>query len=290
MTITVTGATGTVGSRTLRLLQDAGAEVRAVARRREQVTRFAEQGTKAVQATLDDVDELTSAFTGSDQVLLIAAATPAQARHGANVVEAARRAGVRAVVHVSASDAAPHSPIPWARANYDTEQLLTASGLAWTILRPSAYMQNLVQSAAAISRGFYPQTTGEGAIAWTDAQDVARVAATVLLGGTHTGETVSVTGPELLTSRQVAALFTGVLGRPVRYVPLPSRLFAAGVRLGGADAWTAEGLRQQFARIVRQGLDNVDACTDDVPRITGHPATPLATWIEANRNHFDRHR
>ncbi|GAB7045506.1 hypothetical protein [Catenuloplanes indicus] len=160
--------------------------------------------------------------------------------------------------------------------------------MGWTIIQPSAYMQNLVQSAAPISRGLYPQTTGEGAIAWTDAQDVARVAAAVLLDGTHAGRTPCITGPRLLTSRQVAATFADVLGRPVRYVPLPSRLFAATVRLGGAGAWTAEGLRQQFARIVRHGLDNVDACTDEIPRITGRPATALATWIEANRHRFDR--
>ncbi|MFI1993728.1 SDR family oxidoreductase [Actinoplanes sp. NPDC020271] len=290
MTITITGATGSVGGKTLRLLHEAGTEVRAVARRQDQVDRFAQQGIDAARADLDDVDALTKAFAGADQVMLLAAARPSQAPHGANVVRAAQRAGVRAIVQISASDATATSPIPWAQANWHTEQYVKLSGLEWTILRPSAYMDNLTQSAAAIARGFYPQTTGSGAIAWTDTQDVARVAATVLQAGRHTGQTALITGPDLLTSTQVAATFSRVLGRPVRYVPLPSRVFATAVRLGGADAWMAEGLRQQFARVVRGRLDNVDACTDDVQRITGHPATSLATWIEAHRDHFDRRR
>jgi uncharacterized protein YbjT (DUF2867 family) len=287
-TITITGATGDVGGRTLRLLQEAGAGVRAVARRPEQVARFEGQGTEAVLAGLDDVDALTAAFAGSDQLLLITAPGPRQAVHGRNAVQAAQRAGVRAITYLSAADGSPESPVPWARANWHTDQLVTISGLDWTILRPSAFMSNLLQSAGAVARGWYPQTTGRGAIAWTDTEDIARVAATVLRAGEHTGQDPFITGPELLTSRQVAATFAAVLGRPVRHLPLPSRVFAGAVRLGGADAWTAEGLRQQFARVVRHSRDNVDVRTDDVQRITGRPAATLASWIDANRDRFTR--
>ena len=287
-TITITGATGDVGGRTLRLLEDAGIGVRAVARRPDQVARFEQRGIEAALASLDDVDALTAAFTGSEQLLLITAPSPRQAVHGRNAVQAAKRAGVRAITHLSTADGSPDTPVPWARANWHTDQLIKISGLAWTILRPSAYMSNLLQSAGPVARGWYPQTTGRGAIAWTDTEDIARVAATVLRADAHTGEEPFITGPELLTSRQVAATFAAVLGRRVRYLPLPSRVFAGAVRLGGADAWTAEGLRQQFARIVRHGRDNVDVRTDDVQRITGRPATTLAAWIHANRDRFTR--
>ena len=245
-TITITGATGDVGGRTLRLLREAGIGVRAVARRPEQVSRFEQQGTEAALAGLDDVDALTAAFAGTEQLLLITAPSPRQAVHGRNAVEAAKRAGVRAITYLSAADGSPDSLVPWARANWHTDQLVKISGLDWTILRPSAFMSNLLQSAGAITRGWYPQTTGRGAIPWTDTEDIARVAATVLQADAHTGNDPVVTGPELLTSPQVAATFSAVLGRRVRYLPLPSRVFAGAVRLGGADAWTAEGLRQQF--------------------------------------------
>lgn len=287
-TITITGATGDVGGRTLRLLTAAGVDVRAVVRRPEQVTRFERQGTEAVLAGLDDVDALTAAFTGTEQLFLITAPGPRQAVHGRNAVRAAQRAGVRALTYLSAADGSPDSPVPWARANWHTEQLVAVSGLDRTILRPSAYMTNLLQFAAPVSRGWYPQTTGRGVIPWTDTEDIARVAAAVLRADAHTGAEPFVTGPELLTSAQVAATFTTVLRRRVRHLPLPSRAFAGAVRLGGADAWTAEGLRQQFGRIVRHGRDDVDVRTDDVQRITGRPATTLAAWIHAHRDRFIR--
>ena len=285
-TITITGATGDVGGRTLRLLKEAGIDVRAVARRPDQISRFAEQGTEAALAGFDDVDALTAAFAGSDQLLLITAPSPRQAVHGRNAVQAAKRAGVRAITHLSTADGSPESPAPWARANWHTDQLVKISGLEWTILRSSAFMSNLLQSAAPIARGWYPQTTGRGAVPWTDTEDIARVAATVLQAGVHTGADPFITGPELLTSQQVAATFSAELGRRVHYLPLPSRVFAGAIRLGGADRWTAEGLRQQFGRIVRYGRDNVTVRTDDVQRITGRPATTLASWIHANRDRF----
>jgi uncharacterized protein YbjT (DUF2867 family) len=128
-TITITGATGNVGGRTLRLLQESGAAVRAVVRRPEQVAQFRRQGIEAALAPLDDVDALTQALAGSDQMLLITAATPRQAVHGSHIVQAAQRAGVRAVTHLSTSARHPESPAPWARANWHTEELLKVSGL-----------------------------------------------------------------------------------------------------------------------------------------------------------------
>jgi uncharacterized protein YbjT (DUF2867 family) len=150
-------------------------------------------------------------------------------------------------------------------------------------------MQNLTEFAAPIRRGFFPQTTRRGRVAWTDADDIARVASTILRTGVHTGAEPIITGPELLTSAQVAGTFSKVLGRRVRYVHLPSRVFAGVIRLGGADAWTAEGLRLQFARVVRHGLDHADVQTDDVERITGRPATTLAAWVTANQGCFTTH-
>lgn len=287
-TITITGATGEIGGRTLRMLHEAGANVRAVARRPEQVARFTSEGIDATLSNLDDVETLTKAFQGSDQVMLVTAASPKQAVHGRNVVLAARAAGVRAITHLSTADANPESEIPWARAPWHTDQLIQLSGMEWTILRPSAFMQNLTEFAAPIKRGFFPQTTRRGRVAWTDADDIARVAATVLRKGIHPRTEPVITGPELLSSRQVADTFSKVLGRRVRYVHLPSRVFAGVIRLGGADAWTAEGLRHQFARVVRHGLDHADVLTDDVERITGKPATTLEAWVRANKALFAR--
>lgn len=281
--IAVTGATGDVGGQTVERLRAAGAPVRAIVRRPDQVDAFAARGIEARLADLGDPAALTDALAGVDQLFLVTAATPRQAGHGRTAVDAARSAGVRAIVHLSGGDAAEHSPMPWAAAIWQVDRAVRASGLEWTILHPSGFMTNLVSSAPVIRRGVFPQTMGRGVIGWIDTADIATVAATVLLRGEHTGAEPVLTGPELLDGHGVARGLSEGLDRRVRYLHLPSRVFRALLRVGGVDAWQAEGLRQQFGRVARNGLDGVDASTDDVERITGAPPRSISDWARAHR-------
>lgn len=282
-TIAVTGATGDVGGKTIALLHAAGVPVRAVVRRADQVRAFRDRGIDARLADLDDGATLTTALEGADQLFLVTAATERQAEHGITAVHAARAAGVRALVQLSGGDAAEHSPMPWASAIWRIDRAVRASGLERTILHPSGFMTNLASSGPAIRRGVFPQTMGDGVIGWIDTADIARVATTVLTAGVHRGGEPVLTGPELLDGRGVARELATGLGRPVRYLHLPSRVFGGALRLTGMPAWQAEGLRQQFGRVARHSLDGVDVLTDEVERITGTPAAPLSSWAREHR-------
>lgn len=184
-TIAVTGATGDVGGKTIEMLHAAGADVRAVVRRTEQVGAFRDRGIDARLADMDDGEALTAALKGVDQLFLVTAATERQAEHGITAVHAARAAGVRAIVQLSGGDAAEHSPMPWASAIWRIDRAVRASGLERTILHPSGFMTNLESSGPAIRRGLFPQTMGDGVIGWIDTLDIARVASTVLQAGVH---------------------------------------------------------------------------------------------------------
>ena len=282
-TIAVTGATGDVGGKTIEMLHAAGADVRAVVRRPDQVRAFQGRGIDARLADLDDGEALTTALEGVDQLFIVTAATERQAEHGITAVHAARAAGVRAIVQLSGGDAAEHSPMPWASAIWRIDRAVRASGLERTILHPSGFMTNLVPSGPAIRRGLFPQTMGDGVIGWIDTLDIARVASTVLQGGVHHGDEPVLTGPELLDGRGVARELSSGLGRPVRYLHLPSRVFGGMLRLTGMPAWQAAGLRQQVGVVARRGLDGVDVLTHEVERITGTAATPLSGWARAHR-------
>jgi uncharacterized protein YbjT (DUF2867 family) len=281
-TIAVTGATGDVGGKTIELLHAAGADVRAVVRHPDQIRAFQGRGIDARLADMDDGEALTTALEGVDQLFIVTAATERQAEHGITAVHAARAAGVRAIVQLSGGDAAEHSPMPWASAIWRIDRAVRASGMERTILHPSGFMTNLVPSGPAIRRGVFPQTMGDGVIGWIDTLDIARVASTVLQGGVHHGDEPVLTGPELLDGRGVARELTTGLGRPVRYLHLPSRVFGGMLRLTGMPGWQAEGLRQQFGVVARRGLDGVDVLTHEVERITGTPATPLSGWALAH--------
>lgn len=281
--IAVTGATGDVGGQTVERLLGAGARVRVIVRRPEQVDAFTTRGVDARLADLGDRAALTAALDGVDQLFLVTAATPRQAEHGRTAVDAACASGVRAVVHLSGGDAAEHSPVPWAAAIWQVDETVRTSGLERTILHPSGFMTNLVASGPAIRRGIFPQTTGRGVIGWIDTADIAAVAATVLLRGEHSGAEPVLTGPELLDGRGVARGLAAGLERPVRHIHLPSRVFRTVLRATGVDAWQAEGLRQQFGRVARRGLDGVDLFTHEVERITGEPPRSLADWARRHR-------
>ncbi|WP_445445021.1 SDR family oxidoreductase [Clavibacter sp. km3a] len=286
--ILVTGATGGVAGRVVALLADRGEPVRALCRRPDQVEAFRARGVDAALGDLGRPGTLGPALEGCDRMFLLTPVTPRQAELGRNAVEAAEAAGVRRVVHLSGGDATLDSRLPWARACAETDALLRASRLAWTLLRPSAFMQNVLQSAPAIRRGVYPQTTGRSAIGWIDAADIARVAAQVLTEDGHEGRDHVLTGPEALTSRQVAERLSTALGRRIRYVHLPGPLFGLALRAGGADAWLARGLVRQYAEVVRDGLDDVRAMSDAVSRITGTPPRSFLDFARANADELRR--
>lgn len=279
----LSGVTGDVGGKTLTLLREAGVPVRAIVRRPEQAEALAADGVDARVADLGDRVALTRALDGVDQFFLVTAATRRQAEHGLVGVRSARDAGVRALVHLSGADAAEGSPLPWAHAIWQIDEQVRASGLAHTLVRPSGFMTNLESSAPAIRRGFLPQTMGRGVIPWIDTADIARVAAHVLQRSDHHGAEHLITGPELLDGRGVARALSVGLDRTVRYVHLPSRAFSALLRANGVPAWQAEGLRQQFGRVARRGLDGIDVRTDEVERLTGRPARTLADWARDRR-------
>ena len=281
--VAITGVTGDVGGKTLELLHAAGVSVRALVRKPQQAADLKSRGIDARVADLGDRAAVTRALQGVDQFFLVTAATPQQLAHGTNGVEAARAAGVRAIVHLSGADAAEYSPLPWGRAIWRIDELVRSSGLSWTLLHASGFLTNLVPSAPAIRRGILPQTMGRGRIPWIDTADIARVAASVLENGGHDGAEPVLTGPDLLDGRGLAGALSAGLGRSVRYVHLPSRVFSGVLRLTGMPAWQAEGLRQQFGRVARRELDGIAAQTSDVERLTGQPARSVAEWARAHR-------
>lgn len=284
--VLVTGATSGIGRELVQMLTEAGEPVRALCRRQEQVDAFEAAGVHAVLGDLDDRASLQSAMDGADRLFLLTAPLRTQQAHGQTAVQAAAAAGLRRVVHLSTADANPNSVVPWASAPAHTDALLKASGLDWTLLKPTAFMQNLLQSAAPVRRGLLPQTSGKGATGWIDTHDIAAVAARALTESGHEGQEYILTGPELLSMPDIAVQLGAVTGRRVRYVHLPSALFYALLRATGNDAWTARGLRRQFVDIVRDGHDNGTVLTDNVRVLTGREPRSFRQFAEQNRAAF----
>ena len=274
--ILVTGATGTTGSEVVKQLAAAGKKVRALVRSPEKAAGLKGPNVELVQGDLADVKSLDAAFKGVETLFLLSGGDPQQTELQGNALKAAKRAGVKRVVKMSAMGADAGSPINLARWHAQTEKELKDSGMAWTILQPHYFMQNFMMNAATIkSQGAFYGSFKDGKLAMVDARDIADVAAKVLTTPGHEGKTYAITGPEGLSMSEAATRLGAAIGKPVRYVDLPPDQFKRGMVGAGLPEWMASDLTGMAAWFSTGG-GATPAPT--VQGITGKPARSFDTF------------
>jgi uncharacterized protein YbjT (DUF2867 family) len=271
--ILVTGATGKVGSEAVRLLRQRDLPVRAMVRDPAQAESLAADGAELARADLDAPATIDAALADVDTVILVSPGVPGQEL---NVVASAVRQGVKHVIKVT-SNASADSPIARRRAQAEIEAGLAASGLARTLLRANAFMQNTLALAPAIKRtGGFGSSAGAGRVGMVDARDVAAVAAEVATAPqAHAGRTYWLTGPALISYADVAAVLSEVLGRPVQYRPVSFEEDRAAMTQAGLPGPVAEMNAQAFS-LIAEG----DAAwfSQDIPTLLGRPARSFAQF------------
>ncbi|MFP5487344.1 MAG: SDR family oxidoreductase [Acidimicrobiia bacterium] len=270
----VTGATGQLGGRVAHRLADAGHDQVLVVRDPSRAPDL--PGATVARATFDDAIAVRNALTGVPVVLMVSASEdPDRIAQHRTFVDAAVAADVQHLVYISFYGAAPDATFTHARDHYDTEQHIRASGVPFTFLRDNMYadfMPMLVGDDGAI-RG----PAGDGRISPVAQDDIADAAVAVLLDpAAHAGQTYDLTGPEALTLDEVAEVLTTALGRPVRYEPETLEQAYASRASYGAPDWLVDAWVSTYTAIAAGELDGV---SDDVARLTGRPATPLADVV-----------
>jgi uncharacterized protein YbjT (DUF2867 family) len=237
--ILIAGGTGTLGTRIVRLLK--GHEVRLLARNptREQedlveVVPGDVLDLRVVERAMDGVRIVVSAVQGFSGSGVYSPRT-VDYRGNSNLIRAARTAGVEHFVLVSVHGASPDHPMELFRMKYRAEQELRESGLAWTIIRPTAFMETwatilgkpLLETGRTRVFG-----RGNNPINFVSADDVARYVELAVVEGPR-GDLVEVGGPENLTMNQFAGTFEVLAGKEGKkgHVPLPMmRLMAVLMR------------------------------------------------------------
>ena len=269
--ILVTGATGNVGSAAARLLAARHQPVRALVR---DPSRAPHGGVEIVTGDFDRPDTLDAAMRGIDTVLLVSPAVPAQE---IAVIDSAARQGVSHVIKVT-SKASADSPVDRRRGQAQIEAHLEAVGLAHTLLRANAYMQNLLALAPMIRQtGGFLMSAGDGQVGMIDARDVAATAAVIAAAPKeHAGRAYWLTGPGLITYTDIAKELSAARQRPVEYRQVsPAEHRALMIQAGIPEA-VATSNAQAFG-LIAEG----DAAwlSDDVTSITGTSPSSLRTFI-----------
>lgn len=283
--ILVTGATGTIGSEVLRLLARRGVPLRAMSRdpSRLRLPTGPAAELSVARADFDDPGSLRGALTEVTGVFLATAPGGRVPAHDAALIEAAAATDVRKVVKLSAIGTGEHgtvgqgtggrtSPAEW---HEPGERGLAASGLAWSVLRPTGFASNALRWADAIrSGGSVPNMTGTGAMAVVDPRDVAEAAVQALLAEDHDGSAHTLTGPEPVSVPDQAAQLAEVLGQPVGTVDVPPDEARGQMLAAGLDRSVVEVARER----ADQSLADALSALPDPPAAGHREEAELAAW------------
>jgi uncharacterized protein YbjT (DUF2867 family) len=279
MMILVSGATGNVGQHLVAQLVAGDAQVRILVRNKNKVTHLA-GSVDWVVGDLDQPETLPPALQGVDRLYIV---TPDR-QQVTQLLAAAKEAGVRHVVKQSTIEAdRALGPGKWHRAQ---EELIMASGLGWTFLRPTMMMVNTIEWWAATIKShgtvYFPGSKGK--VAPVAPADVAAVAAAVLTHPEeHNGQIYELTGPESLTIGDMVHTLGQVLDRRIRYVNVPAPLAALWLRRMGLPAYVVTGLVETLGALRRSEYAYV---TDAVAQVGAVTPQCYAAWCAANRAAF----
>lgn len=272
--IVITGATGTIGTEIIRQLVARGDRVRAVTRDPDRAQ--APAGVELVRGDYHDLDSMTAAMSGAQAAFIVGVLGPEYAETDRALVAVAREVGVRRIVKLSAIGTGEPGLGRVGTWHLPGEEAARASGLEWTILRPSSFASNTLSWADAIRAGQpVPNLTGTGSQGVIDPRDVAAVAVEALTTTGHAGHVYTLTGPELLTTADQAAALATVLGHPLEVADVPEDIAREHMIAAGMSPEFVEGALAGQA-YVRAGGNTVR--TDDVRRILGRPPRTYAEW------------
>lgn len=270
-TVLVTGATGSQGGAVARELLDAGWQVRGLTRdvTRDAARELELRGADMVEGDLDDRDSLDRAVDGCYGVFSVQQfwehGVEGEIRQGRNLADAAAAAGVQHYVQSSVGGAERDTGIPHFDSKWEIEQHLEGLDLPVTVLRPVFFMNNFEGMRDSIREGTLSLPLPPDApLQMIAVRDIGRYTGVVLENPAEfVGAATELAGDELPMD-QVAETFSRVLGREVRYEPVP------------LDAVDSDEMRGMFEWFVEEGYQaDIASLRSTIPDLLD-----LRTWIE----------
>jgi NAD(P)H dehydrogenase (quinone) len=284
--LVVTGAAGSLGKLVVQQLvaQGAAERVVAVTRRTAALADFAAQGVKVRAGDFDDPASLEAAFAGVSRALVIS--TDALDKPGHRVVQhetAFKALAALGATHISyTSIVSPiGSRILLSKDHAASEAALARTGVPFTVLRNNVYSQMMLDGAKrALASGKLVDARGNGKVAYVSREDVAAVAAAVLLAPPPGSQLLDVTGPESPSGSDVARLISEIGGRPVEHQSIPLEALV--------DGMVQHGLPRPMAEIYASfdagfAAGEAASVSDTVERLTGKKPESLGDFLRRTK-------
>jgi NAD(P)H dehydrogenase (quinone) len=286
--IIVSGASGQLGALVIEALlarDVAPADLILVSRTpdTDALKAYAARGASVRYGDFNNPKSLDGAYLGGTRMLLISINGGGGNRPALHkvAIDAAARAGVKQIAYTSYVNADRYTTSIIGMDHRRTEQLLQASGVAWTLLRNQIYANGLVDQAEQIVReGELVTFTPEARVAYVTREDCAEAAAAVLTTPGHEDKAYNITGPDAIGPRELADLAAEISGKPVRLVTLDEETYREQLRDAGMPEAAING-NVSFA----QELDSpyLREPSSAVADLTGKPPTSVRMLLEASR-------
>jgi NAD(P)H dehydrogenase (quinone) len=294
--IVITGASGNYGRLATDKLIAMGraADLILITRTPAKLADRAAQGCTVRYGDFDKPETLAAAVQGAEKMLLISGT-----RVGARIVQhkvaidAAAAAGVSHIAYTSFVDVSLDNPAIVTRDHRETEDLIKASGVAWTMLRDAHYADAMIVNAGPgfLAAGKWFSNSGNGREAMVWREDCVDCAVAVLTGEGHENKAYRITGPDLQDFAEVAALMREITGCPLELVLVDddaayAMFDAMGIPREPVDDQVIAGIPWNsddmvtFGRAIREGF--LEVRTDHVEKLTGRKARSVRALIEAN--------
>ena len=290
--ILIVGATGTLGGHVARQLLAKGHPVRAMTRDPARATALEAAGAEVVRGDLRDPASLRAAVRGVHAVVsashsMLGVGKSSSARvddEGQRaLIAAAKDAGVGHFVFTSVIGASPNHPVDFWRTKERIEQHLKQSGLRYTIVRPSAFMEiyayELIGKAVMAGKRVVLLGQGNSVRNMVAAVDVASCIVLALEDERWRGETIEVGGPQNVSGAQILAVFEAMAGTRAKVTRVPLSVLRV-------MASVAQTVHPGVGRILKAAIvaEMTDQTFDPTPLMARCPMTltPLDEWARAH--------
>lgn len=284
MTVLLLGATGTIGPHVVAGLRDRNAETRVLTRNASRARDILGPDIDLVEGDPGDDDTIIRAAKGAQSVFLLTEHSHDMSDLQLRVIRALRRSGTR-IVKLSGTSSAINPDGPYTcRQHWEVEHVLAASGQPWSVVRPNAFMQTLIDNImlpAIRATGAIPNAAGTSGISLIDGRDIGDVCADVLLNSEWESKTLVLTGPRAVTYADIAALVAQETGRDVATVEISPADVRENLLTRGMARWEAEHFEEMY-QLFRDGESAF--VTNDVERVLGRPPRTVEDYLREHRD------
>jgi uncharacterized protein YbjT (DUF2867 family) len=238
---------GNVGTPVAVELARQGHQVTLTVRSTRPDANWEKLGIRQAPFDINDIASMTAALKGSEAFFSLTPLVDNLVEAGAKAIQAAKAAGVRRIVRCSAQGAGPLASIQLGRMHYAVEKAVEDSGIPFTVLRPTNFMQNYLNFGTPESikgQGAFYSPLADAKVSVIDTRDISAVAAKVLTEPGHDGKHYDLTGGESLSNAEIAELFSKALGRKISYVSVPEEKASEAMAVNGVPSWLVKVLTE----------------------------------------------